>query len=225
MLNDKKILVISHDSSVCHDVSLLLRFLGEELEAYSSSQWNSLENTDRYGAVMLCGFASISLITDYVEKIHTSYGPMPIILYGGTTFDSTELAVKVRHSIVANIGIDPGYNELNDAIHRAQRFNESFLKNEDGKAKRPSHLFRSLVGTSREIKNVRSMMAQVADTDVTVLIEGESGTGKEVVARNLHYNSSRRKEPFVPVNCGAIPAELLESELFGHEKGAFTGGN
>ena len=223
MLNDKKILVISHDSSVCHDVSLLLRFLGEELEAYSISQWDSLENTDRYGAVMLCGFASISLITDYVEKIHTSYGPMPIILYGGTTFDSTELAVKVRHSIVANIGIDPGYNELNDAIHRAQRFNESFLKSEDGKAKRPSHLFRSLVGTSREIKNVRSMMAQVADTDVTVLIEGESGTGKEVVARNLHYNSSRRKEPFVPVNCGAIPAELLESELFGHEKGAFTG--
>jgi len=85
------------------------------------------------------------------------------------------------------------------------------------------HLFRSLVGTSREIQNVREMMAQVAEKDVSVLITGESGTGKEVVARNLHYNSPRRDKPFVPVNCGAIPAELLESELFGHEKGAFTG--
>src|SRR5690625_3785027 len=77
--------------------------------------------------------------------------------------------------------------------------------------------------SSREIQRVRQMMAQVADKDVSVLITGESGTGKEVVARNLHYNSPRRDKPFVPVNCGAIPAELLESELFGHEKGAFTG--
>lgn len=223
MLNDKKNLVIGNDSSICHDVSLLLRFLGEELAVCTISQWDSFENTESYGSVMLCGFSSVSLITTYVEKIHTLYGPMPIILYGDIVFNPTELALKMRHSIVASIGIEPSYNELNDAIHRAQRFNEFFLNNEDKKSRRPSHLFRSLVGTSREIKNVRSMMAQVADTDVTVLIEGESGTGKEVVARNLHYNSSRRKEPFVPVNCGAIPAELLESELFGHEKGAFTG--
>jgi len=93
---------------------------------------------------------------------------------------------------------------------------------ERGRHREPN-LFRSLVGTSRAIQHVRQMMQQVADTDASVLILGESGTGKEVVARNLHYHSKRRDAPFVPVNCGAIPAELLESELFGHEKGAFTG--
>ena len=67
------------------------------------------------------------------------------------------------------------------------------------------------------------MIEQVAPTEATVLVLGESGTGKEVVARNIHYHSKRRTKPFVPINCGAIPSELLESELFGHEKGSFTG--
>ena len=73
------------------------------------------------------------------------------------------------------------------------------------------------------MQSVRHEIGQVAKSDANVLIQGESGTGKEVVARNVHYNSSRRNNPFVPVNCGAILADLLESELFGHEKGAFTG--
>ncbi len=67
------------------------------------------------------------------------------------------------------------------------------------------------------------MIDQVADTSASVLITGDSGTGKEVIARNIHAQSSRSKKPFVPINCGAIPPDLLESELFGHEKGAFTG--
>ena len=84
-------------------------------------------------------------------------------------------------------------------------------------------MFPGLVGESDAIQEVRRMMGQVANTEVSVLITGESGTGKEVVARNLHINSSRAEKPFIPINCGAIPNELLESELFGHEKGAFTG--
>ncbi len=90
-------------------------------------------------------------------------------------------------------------------------------------AKSSPELFRSLVGNSRSIQQVRRMIEQVADSEATVLILGESGTGKEVVARNIHYHSKRRGRPFVPINCGAIPPDLLESELFGHEKGAFTG--
>jgi len=77
--------------------------------------------------------------------------------------------------------------------------------------------------TSEKMHQVKEMMDQVADTDVTVLIQGESGVGKEVVARSIHLNSLRRDRPFVKVNCAALPSELLESELFGYEKGAFTG--
>jgi sigma-54 specific flagellar transcriptional regulator A len=80
-----------------------------------------------------------------------------------------------------------------------------------------------LVGDNRDMQLVRRLLEQVAHSDATVLILGESGTGKEVVAQTLHRQSLRAMHPFVPVNCGAIPPDLLESELFGHEKGAFTG--
>ncbi|MBJ6752157.1 sigma-54-dependent transcriptional regulator [Geomonas anaerohicana] len=83
--------------------------------------------------------------------------------------------------------------------------------------------FKSIVGTSRAMEGVFSVVRKVADTEATVLITGESGTGKELVARAIHSGSSRRAAPFVAVNCAAIPRDLLESELFGHVKGAFTG--
>jgi transcriptional regulator with GAF, ATPase, and Fis domain len=79
-----------------------------------------------------------------------------------------------------------------------------------------------IIGQSRTLKEVFRILAKVAPTDSTVLVTGESGTGKELVVRALHANSRRAEAPFVPINCGAIPRELLESELFGHEKGAFT---
>ena len=84
-------------------------------------------------------------------------------------------------------------------------------------------IFSSLVGNGPAMQQVKKLIQQVAETDATVLILGESGTGKEVVAQALHNVSSRSQKAFIPINCGAIPGELLESELFGHEKGAFTG--
>lgn len=83
--------------------------------------------------------------------------------------------------------------------------------------------FENIVGQSPEIRAVLDLVQRVSDSDASILIQGESGTGKELVAKALHYNSDRREKAFVPINCGAIPAELLESELFGHVKGAFTG--
>jgi two-component system NtrC family response regulator len=83
--------------------------------------------------------------------------------------------------------------------------------------------FEEIIGSTPRMREIFSMVSLVANTDVTVLVQGESGTGKELVARAVHSKSRRREAPFVPINCGAIPETLLESELFGHEKGAYTG--
>jgi Nif-specific regulatory protein len=80
-----------------------------------------------------------------------------------------------------------------------------------------------IIGNSNKMREVYQMISQVSKSNATVLVRGESGTGKELVANSIHYNSSRSKGPFVKVNCAALPATLIESELFGHEKGAFTG--
>jgi len=87
---------------------------------------------------------------------------------------------------------------------------------------RSKYRFESIVGNSPALRSVLDVVAKVADTDSTVLVTGESGTGKELIARAIHYNSRRAERMFVTVNCGAIPGELLESELFGHVRGAFT---
>ncbi|MGK0373024.1 MAG: sigma-54 specific flagellar transcriptional regulator A, partial [Glaciecola sp.] len=113
----------------------------------------------------------------------------------------------------------PSLNELLEKSSEYHKANRPLSSLVTGKTK----LFRSLVGNSRGITDVRELIEQVAPVEANVLVLGESGTGKEVIARNIHYMSKRQQGPFVPVNCGAIPGDLLESELFGHEKGAFTG--
>jgi sigma-54 specific flagellar transcriptional regulator A len=111
------------------------------------------------------------------------------------------------------------YTHLSELLKRAGAFG---AEAQEARVRAPAPLL-GPTGNSTLVRRTRRMIEQVAPFDSTVLITGESGTGKEVVARAVHAQSNRRERPFVAVNCGAIPSELLESELFGHEKGAFTG--
>lgn len=107
----------------------------------------------------------------------------------------------------------------------ARALEHHHLKRENLQLKRQLHQrygFANMVGQSEAIARVFDLIRKVADADSTVLIQGESGTGKELIAHAIHYNSARREGPLIPVNCAAIPEELLESELYGHERGAFT---
>jgi two-component system NtrC family response regulator len=117
----------------------------------------------------------------------------------------------------------PGIDEIKLVLRRA--FHLSELEREYRQLQRAdsSTAFEGMIGTSPEMQSVFAAIRKVATTDAPVLILGESGTGKEMAALAIHHRSSRKDGPFVAINCGAIPANLLESELFGHEKGTFTG--
>ncbi|MGR6873265.1 sigma-54 dependent transcriptional regulator [Pseudomonas sp. HK3] len=225
MWREIKVLLVDDNEQRQHDMQVLLDFLGEESFSSKTSNWRdvAISNGDVSNIVaFIIGSSEKTSLDTLLKEINEWDKGMPMIYVGDEELPS-DLPDDVRRSIIAHVSMPPSYNKLLDSLHRAQIYREHFAHNRVRGERRPVQLFRSLVGTSRQIQYVRELMHQVADKSVTVLITGESGTGKEVVARNLHYHSGRRDGPFVPVNCGAIPNELIESELFGHEKGAFTG--
>lgn len=222
---DSYVLLVDDCPQSRHDLRLILEFLGEEPFPVASTDWQALvEKQIGSSAAVKCVIIgecdSPGGLASLVEQLDAWDAHVPVVVIGRDRVVGWPDYMRQRLLSTAELPLT--YNQLLDILHRAQVYREVF---DEGlrKHQREPNLFRSLVGTSRAIQSVRQMMKQVADTEATVLILGDSGTGKEVVARNLHYHSRRKDAPFVPVNCGAIPAELLESELFGHEKGAFTG--
>ncbi|PCM45305.1 sigma-54 dependent transcriptional regulator [Marinobacter sp. ANT_B65] len=224
MSKNNKVLLLSEDESRLRDVATILEFIGEEQVTAGSDALALLESGDEEGladiSVAIVNGADPGVVKT-IEAVCRAVQGVPVLLVGDPELKG--LAEQDAARVIARMEWPLNYTKFVDSLYRAQIFADQFRRSNERGQQRGLQLFRSLVGTSRKVQQVRQLMEQVADKDVSVLITGPSGTGKEVVARNLHYHSSRREKPFVPVNCGAIPAELLESELFGHEKGAFTG--
>jgi len=219
------VLVVEEDSQKRQTYKAILDFVDQEGRITDCRHWKeTLTQTDTISVVMLGECGTDDMLCKVFNGIKEFDGELPVIRLieksKKSPKDQSEIERKIIEDSFTTLDMPLKYMAVTDAIHQAIVYRASKVKPQKG---RSPELFRSLVGNSRSVRMVRDMMGQVADSEATVLILGESGTGKEVVARNLHYNSTRRNRPFVPVNCGAIPPDLLESELFGHEKGAFTG--
>tara|TARA_R110002050_G_scaffold276248_2_gene421439 strand:- start:1522 stop:3033 length:1512 start_codon:yes stop_codon:yes gene_type:complete len=209
----KKTLIIDDDASRSHQMATVLSFIGEYfLQSSQTQAASSINESEHILTVILSGILSPETVA-LVEK----YPKIPFLLHDVADANILDGYVNVIGSLTTPLN----YAQLTELIHHCHQYHNKLPRT--GQYLNSSTLFRSLVGTSKLMNDVRFLIEQVAKNPASVLVLGESGTGKEVVARNIHNLSDRAEYAFVPVNCGAIPAELLESELFGHEKGAFTG--
>ncbi|KPZ54568.1 MULTISPECIES: sigma-54-dependent Fis family transcriptional regulator [unclassified Pseudoalteromonas] len=207
------ILILDNNNNRAIGLHASLTFIGEAVQLLDENDFEEVcSKYQQQECIVILG-ALQSL--DH-EGLIKRYPTLPFLLIGET--------LKPLLSIANVVGLicEPFNHEVTtQLLHDCQQYQRMLPGSH--KHHKPHKTFDGLVGETDAVKNVRFLIEQVAKTDANVLILGESGTGKEVVARNVHLLSKRNTGPFVPVNCGAIPGELLESELFGHEKGAFTG--
>ncbi|KGP63198.1 ATPase AAA [Legionella norrlandica] len=216
MRSNDKVYIIDDNEDRCAKLRTIFDFIDQSCEVTQYNKWQLINNPDP-SIIMLGASVSLEETIDELNSLARRFPKIPILVID-VTLNATQCT---ENNVVGCLSFPFSYTEILELLHRCQIAREDVKFFTVGTYKTP--LFRSLVGNSDGIRQVRKLIEQVADTEASVLILGESGTGKEVVARNIHSLSSRATKPFIPINCGAIPGELLESELFGHEKGAFTG--
>ena len=219
-----RILVIDDDASLRRVLEYNLQEEGYEVQAAASAEEGLyLFGQSPPGLVItdmkMSGMDGMMLLKTVKER---SPETLVIII---TAYGTVDLAVEAMKAGAYDYITKPFNREaLKLTVRKALQFSGLAEENKRLKSELSDKTdFHTIVGSSREMEKVFEVIRKVADTEAAVLITGESGTGKELVARSIHANSSRKDAPFVAINCAAIPRELLESELFGHVKGAFTG--
>ncbi len=220
-LSDRQVLIIDDDPEQRRSLRQIFEFVDYgEVVASDYAGWRKHLHDEARHDLVVCGCRKDEPATlAAVQAVRETLPPEVPILLICPPEAPHRITPELTRLVTSVIEQPVRYRQFQHALRQADIHQRQTLRPGSG----TQTLFRSLVGNSPGIQVVRKLIEQVANTDANVLITGESGTGKEVVARNLHYHSARREKPFVPVNCGAIPPDLLESELFGHEKGAFTG--
>ncbi|MCP5463922.1 MAG: sigma-54-dependent Fis family transcriptional regulator [Deltaproteobacteria bacterium] len=219
-----KILVVDDESAIRKALSKFLTTLDYDVDSAGDGAEAIEKAKDKiYDLVisdlMMPNMSGIELIAK-LKEMHPNI--ISIIMTGFGTIESAVEAIKAGafHYITKPFELD----DVAMLVEKALRFKSLEADNARlAKQVKDKYNFENIVGCSDALRDVFKMVERVAETDSNVLILGESGTGKELIARAIHFNSPRQNKPLIPINCGAIPENLLETELFGYVKGAFTG--
>ncbi len=220
----EKILIVDDERSMCQFLSIMLRKEGYRVTTVSNGKKavEEIRNT-KYDVVLsdikMSGMDGIEVLTE-IKTIDSS---IPVIIMTAYASQKTAIEAVNRgafHYLIKHAKNDEIKMVIRNALDMKRvRSENMYLK----KQLKKSSDFKTIIGKSEEMDKIFKMVDKVADSDSTIMIFGESGTGKELIARAIHYRSNRAAGPFVSINCGALPESLLESELFGHVKGSFTG--
>jgi sigma-54 specific flagellar transcriptional regulator A len=213
MTND--VLVVDTDHSRGLAFVAVLEFMKVEVTLITPQQLLTISADELNHYLAIFTLESEEVTQFFLHRNKQQKCQYPVILMANRV-DLTELDIVVHLPYLAGLCYHTDYYSMSRVFDKVRLHNRRERRMDNRECQQ-------LIGESASIERINQMIDQVADTNASVLILGESGTGKEVIARNIHAQSSRSHKPFVPINCGAIPADLLESELFGHEKGAFTG--
>ncbi len=220
----ERILIVDDDLSLCHFLKKTLSQRGYEIVTCHNGR-DAIEsvNEQEPNLVLLDNKLPDRTGLDILNKVKQTHPKMPIIVM--TAFGTTDTAIEAMRLGAFDYILKPfELEEISEVVARGLEANKlmrravaipalsEYMEDSD-----------QIIGKSKVMQEIYKLIGQVAETDVTVLIRGESGTGKELVARAIYQHSHRKDGPFLAINCAAIPETLLESELFGHEKGAFTG--
>ena len=217
----KSILIIDDEIGICESVKLILDYEGYETD-YATSGKEGLEklNENEYSALLLDIQMPEMNGFEVLKKVKNQFPFISVIII--SAHGSLENAIKAT-KLGAYDFIEKPIDREKLVISTRNAVDKSALLEENVEIKKSLLGDGLILGKSNIIKDILLMIEKVAPLDTRVLISGENGTGKELVARAIHNQSKRKDKPFIEVNCAAIPNELIESELFGHEKGSFTG--
>jgi DNA-binding NtrC family response regulator len=214
------ILIIDDEKAIRKTLGEILSFEGYKIDEASDGEDGLKKFRDKNYDVVLCDIKMPKLDgIEFLQKAGEANPDVPIIMISG--HGNIETAVEaVKSGAYDYISKPPDLNRLLITMRNAM--DRKNLVSETKTLKRKVNKVQDMIGSSAPIKKIKETIEKVAPTEARVLITGENGVGKELVARWIHEKSSRASGPLVEVNCAAIPGELIESELFGHEKGSFT---